>query len=596
MKQVYEKHKKLLLSLLFSILLITSIICITIGVNNKSHHPKLNPSTHSILKSSCSTTRYPNLCYNAIASGPTHIIAKISSPKDVIIASLTLTTTAVEHNYFTIQNLIKTRQNLTIREKVALHDCLETVDETLDELKETLVDLRKYDPSNNNFEKINRGHKFSLEDYVDDMITFISSAITNQETCLDGFSHNNVDRDVRHALEKGQYHVEKMCSNALAMLKKLTDFDIATVKLSRNNHNMRRLYDNYNNINDNYNNYNKNESYNGKWPRWMSRSDRRVLQQGGVKVDVVVAADGSGNYRTVGEAVAAAPAKSNRRYVIRIKAGVYRENVEVDKKKINIMFIGDGRSKTIITGSKNVIDGSTTYNSATVAIMGHGFLARDLTIQNTAGPSKQQAVALRVGADLAAFYQCDILAYQDTLYVHNNRQFYINCLIAGTVDFIFGNAAVVFQDCDIHARKPNPGQKNMITAQSRSDPNQNTGIVIQKSRIGATSDLQATKSSFHTYLGRPWKEYSKTVIMQSIISDVVHPAGWHEWEGNFALNTLEYSEYKNNGPGSDTSKRVNWRGVKVINSVNEAQQYTPRNFIVGDSWLPSTSFPYSLGL
>lgn len=120
--------------------------------------------------------------------------------------------------------------------------------------------------------------------------------------------------------------------------------------------------------------------------------------------------------------------------------------------------------------------------SCTAAVVGAGFLARDITFQNTAGASNHQAVALRVGADLSAFYQCDILAYQDTLYVHSNRQFYVKCFIAGTVDFIFGNAAAVFQDCDIHARKPNSGQKNMVTAQGRIDPNQNTGIVIQKCR------------------------------------------------------------------------------------------------------------------
>lgn len=230
------------------------------------------------------------------------------------------------------------------------------------------------------------------------------------------------------------------------------------------------------------------------------------------------------------------------------------------------------------------------------AITGDNFLARDLTFENTAGPSKHQAVALRVGADLAAFYQCDILAYQDTLYVHKNRQFFVKCLIAGTVDFIFGNAAVVFQDCDIHARKPNSNQKNMITAQSRTDINQNTGIVIQKCRIDGTSDLQATKNSFSTYLGRPWKDYSRTVIMQSFISDVVHEKGWHEWEGEYALKTLHYMEYKNSGPGADTSKRVQWRGVQEISEVDKAQEFTPGNFIAGGSWLASTTFPYSLGL
>ena len=127
------------------------------------------------------------------------------------------------------------------------------------------------------------------------------------------------------------------------------------------------------------------------------------------------------------------------------------------------------------------------------AIVGERFLARGITFENTAGHEKHQAVALRVGADFAAFYQCDFLAFQDTLYVHNNRQFFINCFIAGTVDFIFGNSAAVFQDCDIHAHLPGAGQKNMVTAQGRVDPNQNTGIVIQKCRIGATQDLESKK-------------------------------------------------------------------------------------------------------
>lgn len=229
-------------------------------------------------------------------------------------------------------------------------------------------------------------------------------------------------------------------------------------------------------------------------------------------------------------------------------------------------------------------------------MVGDGFLARDITFQNTAGPSKHQAVALRVGSDFSAFYRCDMLAYQDTLYVHSLRQFYVSCIIAGTVDFIFGNAAAVFQNCDIHARRPNPGQRNMVTAQGRDDPNQNTGIVIQKCRIGATSDLLAVKGNFETYLGRPWKRYSRTIIMQSDISDVIHPAGWYEWDGNFALDTLLYAEYQNTGTGANTLNRVKWRTYKVITDAAEVQTYTAGNFITGNSWLPSTGFPFSLGL
>lgn len=136
----------------------------------------------------------------------------------------------------------------------------------------------------------------------------------------------------------------------------------------------------------------------------------------------------------------------------------------------------------------------------------------------------------------------------------------------------------------------------MVTAQGRIDPNQNTGIVIQKSRIGATSDLLPVQSSFPTYLGRPWKEYSRTVIMQSVISDVIDPAGWHEWNGDFALSTLFYGEYENSGAGSGTSDRVNWEGYKVITNASEAQGFTPSEFIAGHTWLTSTTFPFSLGL
>ncbi|MFS7981140.1 putative pectinesterase [Helianthus anomalus] len=369
-----------------------------------------------------------------------------------------------------------------------------------------------------------------------------------------------------------------MCSNSLALIKNMTDTDM----VDQHSVNGRKLVED--------------ENEDGvKWPEWLSVGDRRLLQSGTETANVVVAADGSGDFTTVSAAVAAAPSSSSR-YVIRIAAGVYRENVNIPASKRNLMFLGSGRTSTIITGSRSVAGGSTTFNSATVAAVGAGFLARDITFQNTAGPSGHQAVAIRVGSDLSAFYQCDMLGYQDTLYVHSNRQFYINCFISGTVDFIFGNAAAVFQDCDIHARRPNPNQRNMVTAQGRSDPNQNTGIVIQKSRIGATSDLRAVQGSFPTYLGRPWREYSRTVVMQSTISNVIDPAGWFPWSGNFALDTLYYGEYQNTGAGASTANRVTWRGYRVITSATEAQGFTAGNFIGGGNWLRATGFPFSLGL
>ncbi|XP_031119062.1 pectinesterase-like [Ipomoea triloba] len=568
-----KAKKKIFLAVFASCLLAATVIGVVVGVKSRKSnsgeraaqiHP-LTAAAHAIVKSSCTATLYPELCYSAIAnvSGASD---KVRSQKDVIEMSLNITTTAVEQNYFVIEKLLKTRKGLTEREKTALHDCLEMIDETLDELHETEKDLEAYP------------NKKTLKQHADDLKTLVSAAITNQETCLDGFSHGDADKHVRQILLKGQAHVEKMCSNALAMIKNMTDTDIAAeeMKLARTAGN-RKLSEQ-------------------KWPEWLSVGDRKLLQSSTVTPNVVVAADGSGDHKTVSEAVAKAPEKSSKRYIIKIKAGVYRENVEIGKKKTNLMFIGDGRKNTIITGNRNVKDGSTTFHSATVAAVGEGFLARDITFENTAGHEKHQAVALRVGSDRSAFYQCDMLGYQDTLYVHSLRQFYINCLIAGTVDFIFGNAAAVFQDCDIHARRPGSGQKNMLTAQGRTDPNQNTGIVIQKCRIAATSDLKPVQKNFPTFLGRPWKEYSRTVIMQSTISDVIDPAGWHIWADTFALNTLTYREYQNTGAGAGTSKRVTWKGYKVMTSSSEAQTYTPSNFIAGSSWLSSTTFPFSLGL
>jgi len=225
------------------------------------------------------------------------------------------------------------------------------------------------------------------------------------------------------------------------------------------------------------------------------------------------------------------------------------------------------------------------------AVVAQGFVAVNMTFQNTAGAAKHQAVAVRSGADLSTFYLCSFEGYQDTLYTHSMRQFYRECDIYGTVDFIFGNAAVVFQSCNMFPRLPMQGQSNLVTAQGRTDPNQNTGTSIQNCTIAPAENLGSTK----TYLGRPWKEYSRTVVMQSFIGSLIDPSGWMPWSGDFALSTLYYAESSNSGPGSDTSNRVTWPGYIVINST-DALNFTVSNFLLGDNWLPQTGVPYSSGL
>ncbi|KAJ4829979.1 putative pectinesterase/pectinesterase inhibitor 36 [Turnera subulata] len=317
------------------------------------------------------------------------------------------------------------------------------------------------------------------------------------------------------------------------------------------------------------------------------------------KADFVVARDGSGIHRTINEALAALGRmgkKRTQRVVIYVKAGVYNERVEIERHMKNVMFVGDGIDRTIVTANKNVPDGSSTYSSATFGVSGDGFWARDMTFENTAGPQKHQAVALRVNADLSVFYRCSFKAYQDTLFVHSLRQFYRDCHIYGTIDFIFGDAPVVLQNCDIFIRRPMRHQANMITAQGRDSPHENTGICIQGSRVRASPEFVPVKNSFRSFLGRPWKKYSRTVFIKTDLDGLIDPKGWTEWDGSYALSTLYYAEYMNIGAGASTQGRVKWPGFHVLRSPLEASPFTVSRFIQGESWIPASGVPFELGV
>lgn len=213
----------------------------------------------------------------------------------------------------------------------------------------------------------------------------------------------------------------------------------------------------------------------------------------------------------------------------------------------------------------------------------------DLTIQNTAAPEKHQAVALRVTSN-AAFHRCNIVSFQDTLYAHSLRQLYHECTIRGTIDFIFGNAAAVFKNCRILVRKPLKGQRNTITAQGREDPNQNTGISLQNCSIEAASDFTPEeRKHFSTYLGRPWRNYSRVIVSSSYLGDVIHPRGWLEWPRYSSVDTVEYIECMNYGTSAFMRRRVSW--LKNC-SVEMVKQFGVEEFLHGeDDWLESTVIP-----
>lgn len=498
-----------------------------------------NPTTTF---SVCSRAPYPEIC--------TYMIGKTSIETPLEVRQTTLVSTLAQakqaHNLISAMDLT----SFDPRAKSAWADCLELYEDSIYQLNRSLGSTNSRD-----------------------IQTWLSSVSTNHQTCQNGFHDFNLSSHYFQTFQPSLSGFSKHLSNSLAINKAVTLLPISSKEIKG-----RRLMATNN------------------FPKWLSKSDRKLLAtpSSSISADIVVAQDGSGNYKTISEAIAAVPklTKGNTRLVIHVKAGLYKENVEIKKTIRNLMIVGDGMGSTIVTSNKNVQDGSTTFRSATFAVSGAGFIVRDMGFENTAGPAKHQAVAFRSGSDLSVVYGCSFQGYQDTLYVYSGRQFYRNCQIYGTQDFIFGNAAAVLQSCNIYVRKPMGGQKNTITAQARTDPNENTGIIIHNSAVSAGSNLGGVE----TYLGRPWQRYSRTVFMKCSLGSLINSAGWLPWSGNFALSTLYYGEYMNTGGGAGTGGRVKWPGYHVITSAAEAMKFTVGDFLDGGSWIPGTGLPYTSGL
>ncbi|KAJ0257670.1 pectinesterase/pectinesterase inhibitor 6 [Hirschfeldia incana] len=516
--------------------------------------------TNAYFITSCKQTPYPNVCAHHMSNSPLKTLDDQTDGltfHDLVVSSTM--DQAVHLNR--LVSKVKRRRYIHRHAKSALLDCLELYEDTIDQL---------------NHSRSSYDLKFSSHDRQ----TSLSAAIANQDTCKNGFKDFNLTSSYSKYFPIHVHrNLTKSISNSLAVSKAAAKAvsAMAYTKFSKQGSSGgggRRLM-----FSDD------------QFPSWIPLSDRKLLE-GSVttaKPDVVVAKDGSGQYTSIQQAINAAAKlpRRNKRLVIYVKAGVYRENVEIKKSIKNVMVMGDGIDSTVVTGSRNVKDGTTTFRSATFAVSGSGFIARDITFENTAGPEKHQAVALRSGSDFAVFYGCSFKGYQDTLYLHSRRQFLRNCNVYGTVDFIFGDATAVLQNCNIYARKPMSGQKNTVTAQSRKDPNENTGFVIQSSTVATAAE---------TYLGRPWKQYSRTVFMKCSLGGMVNPAGWLPWSGDFALRTLYYGEYGNTGAGASVSGRVKWPGYHVLKTAMEAGKFTVENFLDGNYWITAAGVPVNAGL
>jgi len=308
--------------------------------------------------------------------------------------------------------------------------------------------------------------------------------------------------------------------------------------------------------------------------------------------ELTVTQDGSADnksiFKTIQEAVNSVR-DFGQPVTIHIKKGIYHEKLVIPTWKTQITLLGEDRENTIITNndySGKAIPGGkdmfgkekfTTFNSYTVLVQGNDFTAKNLTIENTAG-RVGQAVALHVEGDRCVIENCKILGNQDTLYVSNeaSRQYYKNCYIEGTTDFIFGEATCVFQSCTIK------NLMNSFTTAASTTQRQKFGYVLFDCKMIADTSVHKA------YLGRPWRSYAKTVYIRCELGNQILPEGWNPWKGdNMFLDkdkTAYYAEYKSTGPGANPAKRVAWSHQLTE---KEANEYTLANIFSGrDTWNP----------
>jgi pectinesterase len=295
-----------------------------------------------------------------------------------------------------------------------------------------------------------------------------------------------------------------------------------------------------------------------------------------VPIRLTVAADGSGEYRTIQEAVLAVRDFMQVSAVIFIKNGTYKEKLLIPSQKTNLTLLGESQEGVVITYGDYSGDAEkhSTYTSATVRVQGNDFTAENITFENSAG-RVGQAVALHVEGDRATFRHCRLLGNQDTLFlaIENSRQYYQNCYIEGTTDFIFGSSTVVFEGCTIHSKT-----NSYITAAS-TWPRQPFGLVFLHCKLTAAPEATSV------YLGRPWRPSARTVFLHTEMGAHIRPEGWENWGKVSNEATAYYAEFGSTGPGAKPQGRVKWSRQLTA---KEAKQYTLKTIFAGPiGWEPA---------
>lgn len=268
-----------------------------------------------------------------------------------------------------------------------------------------------------------------------------------------------------------------------------------------------------------------------------------------INYDIVVAKDGSGNFKTVQEAInSIRDFRPEGRTIIFIKKGIYKEKVILPTQKTELTLIGEDKDSTIITWNDHAnINKMGTFKTYTFLVQGNDIIFQNLTIENNA-PQLGQAVALHVEGDRVIFVNCRFLGNQDTIYLGReaSRVFFRNCYIEGTTDFIFGPSTAWFEECSIYCKRD-----SYITAAS-TPKNIRFGFIFDKCEITTAENVKKM------YLGRPWRAYAMTLFKECTLPESILPAGWYNWNNAENEKTARYYEYMNCGTGSKTEGRVAW--------------------------------------
>lgn len=267
--------------------------------------------------------------------------------------------------------------------------------------------------------------------------------------------------------------------------------------------------------------------------------------------EMTVAMDGSGDFTSIQAAIDATKAFPDKPITIFIKNGLYREKVKVHAWNTRLTLKGEDKEQTIITFDdhfdKIKRGRNSTFHTYTLLVQANDFRAENLTIENTAGPVGQ-AVALAVEADRCTFVNCEIRGHQDTLYAAGEgaRQYFRDCYIEGTTDFIFGAATALFENCRIRSKAD-----SYITAASTPEG-------IDYGFVFVNCTLTGGEGVNKVYLGRPWRDYAKTVFINCEMGGHILPEGWHHWSGTERDKTAFYAEFNSRGPGAAPQQRVGW--------------------------------------